>query len=298
VTIGEIWHTPRIFRDHYEDETLCDDAESFRKEVERRRKAIIRDPKNVKSGDNLHIIGYDDILNDDKYKDFPRERTSIPGNLITKLDEVDVSNDFEAFVHAPFKDDAEDSRNNTSLSLQVALKELGGSGKALFFGDREYLTIKQIFEATIEKKDEIRLEWDILLTPHHCSKKVMYWKGEGEEEETFKKDIMNYFEKYKKTGAYIVASAEDNFSDDDGANPPHLIARKRYEEIIDSGHFFCTHTHPSVKSPEPIIFLVNKDGLSYQKSEGSSETQNSVSEAVAVARGGKTPPKEQIGFGI
>jgi hypothetical protein len=155
VTIGEIWHTPRIFRDHYEDEPLCDDAEAFRREVERRRKAIIGDPKNVKSGDNLHIIGYDDILNEDKYKDFPRERISIPGNSITTLDEIEVSNDFEAFVHAPFIDDAEDSRNNTSLSLQVVLKELGGSGKALFFGDREYLTIKQIFEVTIEKKNDI-----------------------------------------------------------------------------------------------------------------------------------------------
>jgi len=134
VTIGEIWHTPRIFRDHKEDETLCADAEVFRKEVERRRKAIIKDPNNVKSGDNLHIIGHDDILNDDKYKDFPKDRTSVPGHIITTLDEVDVSDVFEAFVHAPFKDDAEDTRNNTSLSLHIILKEADGVGNALFLG--------------------------------------------------------------------------------------------------------------------------------------------------------------------
>lgn len=298
VTIGEIWHTPRIFRDHKEDETLCADAEVFRKEVERRRKAIIKDPNNVKSGDNLHIIGHDDILNDDKYKDFPKERTSVPGNIITTLDEIDVSDVFEAFVHAPFKDDAEDTRNNTSLSLHVILKEADGAGNALFFGDREYETVKQIFDKTIEKKRTKRLQWDILLTPHHCSKKVMHFKAEGEEKETFKQDIMDLFEKYENSGAYIVVSADNNFTDGDGDNPPHKKARKRYEEIIDSGHFICTHEHPSSAAPEPIVFVVTEDGVSYQKPASDGKFAKSVAEAVVVARGGAAPPKEQVGFGI
>src|SRR4030095_8311618 len=32
VTIGEIWHTPRIFRDYDDKAVLCDDAKVFRKE--------------------------------------------------------------------------------------------------------------------------------------------------------------------------------------------------------------------------------------------------------------------------
>lgn len=298
VTIGEIWHTPRIFRDHKEDATLCEDAEGFRKEVERRRKIIIANPANVKSGDNLHIIGHDDILNDDKYKDFPRERTSVPGKLITTLDENDVSDVFEAFVHAPFKVDAAAARNNTSLSLHITLKEGAGIGKALFFGDREYQTTKQIFEITIERKCEERLAWDILLTPHHCSKKVMYFKGDGEDEETFKQDIMDYFNNYKNNGAYIIVSSDHNFSDGDGDNPPHNKARKRYEEIIYSGHFLCTHQHLSTKSPEPIVFIVNKYGIAYQKPEGKTDAAKSIAEAVIAARGGSAPPKEQVGFGV
>src|SRR5882724_3272707 len=73
VTIGEIWHTPRIFRDYEDEKPLCDDAEVFRKEVDRRRKAIIADPKNVKAGDRVRVIGHDDILNEDRYKNLPRE---------------------------------------------------------------------------------------------------------------------------------------------------------------------------------------------------------------------------------
>ena len=149
VDIGEIWHTPRIFRDDEESNPLCEDAEAFRKEVDRRRKAIIAYPKHVKAGDRVRLIGHDDILKDDKYKDFPRERTSTPGTLVTTLDDTDVADCFEAFVHAPFKADAEDSRNNTSLSLQVTLKQGEQTGKAFFFGDREYPTIKQIFKVTI-----------------------------------------------------------------------------------------------------------------------------------------------------
>jgi len=64
-----------------------------------------------------------------------------------------------------------------------------------------------------------------LLTPHHCSKSNVF-KGEGEEKETFKQDIMDLFEKYENTDAYIVVSADDNFTDGDGDNPPHKMSKK------------------------------------------------------------------------
>src|SRR5437667_3286404 len=71
VDIGEIWHTPKIFRDQSDEESLCDDAKVFRKEVDRRRKAILADPKNVESGNRLRVIGHDDVLGEEKYKDLP-----------------------------------------------------------------------------------------------------------------------------------------------------------------------------------------------------------------------------------
>lgn len=298
VAIGEIWHTPSIFRDHEDDNPLCEDAEAFRKEVDRRRKAVIADPKNVKAGDRVRVIGHDDILKEDKYKDFPRDRISTPGKSVTTLDDTDVSNFFEAFVHAPFKADAEDSRNNTSLSLQVTLKQGEQTGKAFFFGDREYPTIKQIFKVTIEHRREQYLAWDVLLSAHHCSKKVMFWKDEGEEEESFKKDIMDYFEKYEQSGAYIIASANSDFSDKEGDNPPHGKARKEYEKIVEAGHFLCTHERPSKEAPEPIKFELTNTGLQLVETTRDGEKGTSaLSAAVAAARGGTTPPQQQVGFG-
>lgn len=298
VDIGEIWHTPRIFRDDEEDNPLCEDAEAFRKEVDRRRKAIIADPKHVKGGDRVRLIGHDDILKEDKYKDFPRERTSTPGTLVTTLDDTDVSDCFEAFVHAPFKADAEASRNNTSLSLQVVLKDGKETGKALFFGDREYPTIKQISEVTIEHKRQQYLYWDILLSAHHCSKKVMFWKDEGEEEESFRQDIMDYFETFEQSGAYIIASANSEFTDGAGDNPPHSKARKQYEKIVDAGHFLCTHERPSKEAPEPIKFELADTGLQLVETpKDEKKGTSALSAAVTTARGGTAPPQQQVGFG-
>lgn len=298
VAIGEIWHTPRIFREDEEDNPLSEDAEAFRKEVDRRRTAIIADPKHVKAGDRVRLIGHDDIMKEDKYKGFPGERRSTPGTLVTMLDDADVSYCFEAFVHAPFKVDAEDSRNNTSLSLQVVLKDGKETGKAFFFGDREYPTIKQIFEVTIEHKRQQYLEWDILLSAHHCSKKIMFWKDEDKEEESFRQDIMDYFKAFEQSGAYIIASANSDFTDEDGDNPPHGKARKQYEKIVDAGHFLCTHERPSKEAPEPIKFELADTGLQLlEATKDEKKGASALSAAVSAARGGVAPPQQQTGFG-
>lgn len=297
VTIGEIWHTPRIFRDYEDECELCDDALAFRKEVHRRRQVIIAHPDKVKAGDRVRVIGHDDILTEDKYKDFPTERTSHPGDSITIVDDENLADCFNAFVHAPFKVDAEDSRNNTSLSLHIRLKDGAGLGEALFWGDREYPTLKQIFEVTEEHEDNIQyLYWDATLAPHHCSKKAMFWKDEGEEEQSFKQDIMDYFEKYKKEGGIIVASANANFTDGDGDLPPHAKARKKYEGIVDAGNFICTHEHPDEESPQPFVLEVTDGGIAKRGSSVAAGLSSVVS-AVERGRGTPTPPSKQVGFG-
>ena len=48
VEIGELWHTPKIFRDQNDEEALCEDAKAFRTETHyRRRKAILAAPSNA-----------------------------------------------------------------------------------------------------------------------------------------------------------------------------------------------------------------------------------------------------------
>ena len=167
VNIGELWFTPRIFREYKKD--LCDDAQAFRKEAKRRVKKTIQEKEDVASGDRVRIIGYDDLLKDEEYEGFPRERLTIPGNEILELDGEDQSDYFRAFVHAPFKDDAASERNDTSLALQVTLYQDDKSARALLLGDLCYPIIRQIFDRS--KDDD--LKWNVMLAPHHCSKSVM-----------------------------------------------------------------------------------------------------------------------------
>ena len=93
---------------------------------------------------------------------------TIPGNEVTEIDGEELSSAFRAFVHAPFKDDAEAERNDTSIALQITLKTADASCRALLFGDLSNPTVNRIFS----RSDEADLEWNVLLAPHHCSKTV------------------------------------------------------------------------------------------------------------------------------
>jgi len=125
----------------------------------------------------------------------------------------------------------------------------------------------------------------------------MYWADTDDDEVTFRKDIMDDFETARLDGAYIIASCRSEFDDWEGKCPPHQKARSRYEEIINAGHFGCTHEHPNKEHPEPIVFAVDVNGLRYEKPEAQTQAANTVANAVNIARGDQRPPKEQVGFG-
>lgn len=298
VDIGELWHTPKVFRDQSDQEKLCPDAKAFRKEVHRRRKAILADPENIKSGNRIRIIGHDDILKEDDYVSLPDSCKSRPGEIVTMIDGDDSTSDFQVFIHGPFKDDQGKDKNNTSLSINIVIHEKEKYGQFFFFGDREYPAIKQIFETTEKnKKNTQYLGWDVMLCSHHCSKSIMYWQDEGEEKETLKPDIMGYFEKYNKNGdGYIVSSSHSEFTDGDGDNPPHKKARKCYEKIVNAGNFICTHEYPDKKNPIPLVFTIDTDGIAFHDKRDKNKGAAGLS-GVDEARGDKKPSNIQVGFG-
>jgi hypothetical protein len=171
---------------------------------------------------------------------------------------------FEAFVHAPFKDDCAAARNDTSLALQLTLREGDGedvtAGRVLLFGDLAYTTIRRIFDLTAPERPE-RLAWDVLLAPHHCSKKVMYTTSPTGTEELYR-DLLDDLEQHAGDRARIVASSRPiPVSNQPGDNPPHAKAKARYEEIV-ADPLLCTAEYPSVEDPRPIVFgLVAGEGL-------------------------------------
>jgi len=69
------------------------------------------------------------------------------------------------------------ARNDTSLALHVQLRNGPAAGRALLLGDLAHETLTRIFAETKRHKNGDRLLWEVLLSPHHCSKFAMYVKG-------------------------------------------------------------------------------------------------------------------------
>lgn len=265
IIIGELWATPRLWRELSDDVELGEDGQRFFDEVDRRVEATlnaVQDGRAPDSGDRVRIVGYDLEEDTHAYCDLPDEYRAFPGDEITTMDGDDVSAYLSAFVHAPFKNDCAGERNETSLSLHLTLRhpDHDDTGGVLLFGDLSYETIKKIFTYSNPKRPE-RLAWDVMLASHHGSKKVMYAPGDDGEEE-LKQDILDLYAGAAGDNGYVVISSSP-FRDVDpkSANPPHLLARDAYDSIAPSG-VLCTGEYPDPHDPRPVVFgLVDGVGL-------------------------------------
>ena len=287
VTIGELWATPRLWREYTENDVpLCPDAEAFHKEAKRRVAATekaVSEGRVPASGDRIRVVGYDTDHDKHAYDELPDEYLSYPGQSVTTIDGEDLSDRFEAFIHAPFKDDCAAERNDTSLALQITLKDgTGGEGHVLLLGDLAHGTIKKIFEYSEYADRPERLTWEVLLAPHHSSKKVMYVVEEGTE--VLKQDILDLLEGHAAgTSVVVISSSEFPETNKSGDNPPHLLARARYEEVADD--CICTAEYPDTDAPRPIVFGIGDDGFVLLDDDATSESVSKSAVGALVAGG-------------
>ena len=283
VDIGELWFTPRIFGEYNKD--LCDDAQDFKKEAERRVEKTIEAKGDAGAGNRVRVFGYSELLDEEsEFKNFPEDRLTIPGDELTMIDETDVSDKFRAFVHAPFKDDDADERNDTSLGMQVTLYDGPQELRALLFGDLCYPIIKRIFE--ISKSDD--LAWNVLLAPHHCSKAVMYWKDDGDKEETLKKHIVDEMDAASLEPNRVMSSSNPvPASNKVGDNPPHVKAKTQYETITES--FLCT-----MDQDEPIVAKFDDKKIVFV---GKAAIAMSATEATEIVQGSSETPESSHTYG-
>jgi len=296
VTIGELWHTPRVFREYHKD--LCDDAKAFRKEAKRRVAATIKAGGDPGAGHRVRVVGYDDLLEEDDYKGFSADFFTRPGHAVTALDGAEIPDRFNAFVHAPFRNDPADSRNETSLAMRVLIGNSKNSMSGLFLGDLAYPTLREIVDQTKAHDNEDKLKWNVLLAPHHCSKKAMYEKNDNGDD-VLKQDILDDLESFQLTPGFIVASSVaipgNNTS---GDNPPHAKAKTRYEEIVNDD-FICTGEYSTPKKMRPIIYTVTGTSIAQVDKDYTlgEATKEDLAKAIAAARGSNAPPIDKVGFG-
>ncbi|MCY3941822.1 MAG: hypothetical protein OXG29_12180 [Gammaproteobacteria bacterium] len=283
IEVGELWFTPRIFREYNKD--LCDDAKAFKKEAERRIKETIQAQGDPGAGNRVRVFGYSEILEEDDFESFPEDRLTVPGNEVTVVDEKDVAHEFRAFVHAPFKGDDAGDRNDTSLGLQVTVSDGTQELRALLLGDLSYPIIKRIFNVSTEGD----LAWNVLLAPHHCSKSAMYWKDDDDEDEELKRHIVDEMDDAAQEPNHIVSSSNPvPSSNQPGDNPPHAKAKNQYETITDS--FLCT-----MDQDEPIVAEIDDGKIVFA---GSAAAALSASQAADKAQGSNEPPEDAHTYGL
>jgi hypothetical protein len=291
VTIGDLWFTPRIFRD-VDEGTLCEDGKVFVKEAERRIEKV-RAEGTVDSGNRIRIIGHDELLSETPYSELPDDTFVIPGEFLTAVDGTDHKDRFRAFIHAPFKDDGSKERNDTSLAMQITLVEGDHTLNALLLGDLSYPDLKSIF--TRSNADD--LLWNAFLAPHHCSNRAMYWPEEDGGEPKLRQDILDAIKAAADSPGVIVVSADKiPASNNAGDNPPHAKAANRYREIAPDG-VICTGQHPNAESPEPLVFEITGDGPALRNAPVVAASAARLAKAITEARGEEQVPSAPVGFG-
>lgn len=248
ILIGELWYSPRVFEEYNTE--LSDDAVAFKKEADRRMKLYKADPKKAdRDGNRIRIIGWTGT----KELEGLEARITVPGNLVNVVN-GNPCRYFDMFIHAPFKDDIENTdRNESSIVSQLRFKSDKNKddiAHVFLAGDAEWHVWKRIMDKT---DDDDYLHWDLLEAPHHCSYTFFAENRESEPN----KSSLDFLDK-KEPGAFVVASSKVIKKNDD--NPPCQKAKNRYVEKVGNGNFFCTSGTSEDKADKAIVFDI-EDGV-------------------------------------
>ncbi|MEJ7737040.1 MAG: hypothetical protein WKF97_06400 [Chitinophagaceae bacterium] len=261
IRIDAMWFSPMIAEKHTND-----DESAYQKEAERRlglhRK---KDLSKDNPGNRIRIIGYD---GNNDYKDLNHLR-SIPGDVVSRFNDKNQET-FSIFIHSPFKEhltSATKDKNSTSIVFQARFKERKNdfqhSTLAMFGGDSDHYSWDTILSKTKKygkDKSEDALQWDIFLSPHHCS--WSFFNDRPQEEHVDPKktslEVLNY---KRGESAKLIASCRKIVAEK--PNPPHDAAKKEYVSKVGASNFLNTSTN-EVKgnTPQPIIFEITSKGPS------------------------------------
>lgn len=265
ILINELWYSPRLFSEYKKD--LNDEAVVFKEEAERRMELYKEKPDEAdKDGNRIRIIGYSD---DDELEGL-EDRIVTPGNTIGEFN-GDFKDDFELFIHAPFKDYLDDEdRNDSSIVFQARFEVDGEENACLAFwgGDAGW----KVWEEILDKSDDVDLNWDLFFAPHHCS--WGYFNDNTDEgKKEAKQSSLDILDKRIGKNPKIIVSSKKIKRD--GDNPPSYKARNQYVKKVKEKNFLVTATNSDSQPPKPIEFEISSSGPSENKASSSNEALQS-----------------------
>lgn len=257
IVIRELWSTPRFRKEASDNYSLSDDAKEFNKEM-RRRVKLFEDNQCIQpEGERAIIVGKDPDGEAEGLDSIIREI----GTSFSKINEHDIGDKFEGFVLGPLErqddeqDEDFDDKNRQSIILQIEVKEDKYDHKVLLTGDAECLVWEKLWD---RYNNSDRLEYDLLLNPHHCSWHSLSYDSQSENDDPqICKDAKNALSQ-TKIGARIIAQSKPIKNNDD--DPPSQAAKDEYLTVVSESNFYCTDEYPSEKNPELLEFNLTSNG--------------------------------------
>lgn len=290
ILIKEIWSSPLVFRRKRRHETLSDDASAFNEEA-RRRVRNYRDcnksGKTVVDGDRIQVLGEDESAEKQEGLDGIVVK---PDTNITKLCGV-TQTEFRAYLLAPQpkgseEEENERSKNNSSVIARFEIAAGGRSDACRFLtgGDADVYIWERLWT---RHKDKVEvLQYDVMLTPHHCS-----WHTLSHDSASKMGDKAKVSPEAKsalsqaKTNARIFASCKQILDDDD--DPPSYKAKLEYVAIAKAklGQFYQS----SEFKGEPYELEITSAGPSPKKIRSGSGNGGSAAGGAGAGAVGSTP---------
>ncbi|WP_262048158.1 metallohydrolase [Bradyrhizobium sp. Bra78] len=261
ILIREQWSSPIVFRRASKDHTLCDDACDWSAEARRRVKKFREEGTQV-DGNRILIMG-EDV--DGKTDDI--------GAIVVKVDSLFSTiagagdESFEARLLAPLKADDEEeealiSKNDSSVILRVDLKvSQVVKARYLIGGDAGVAIWERLWDRN--KNRASRLEYDVLIAPHHCSwRSLSYdsWSEKGEKAKV--NEAARSALAQAREGALIISSSKPVEDDED--DPPCIRAKREYLEILEqpNGEFKCVADGSGDK---PLVIEIASSGTKIKR---------------------------------
>ncbi|MEK6301064.1 MAG: metallohydrolase [Acidobacteriota bacterium] len=262
IFIRELWSSPIVFRRASRNLTLCDDAQALQAEAKRRVKRFRDSRGPLVEGDRILVLGED-----------KGGKTDDLGDILIKVDDAiqRINGEYDRSANiqllAPLTISEDDlveeslSKNHSSVILRIGLTANGNENACIFLtaGDAEVGIWERLWKKHAAQPEV--LQYDMLLSPHHCSWHALSYDSWSElrESAAVSSDARNALAQALE-GAFIIAGSRP--VKDDDCDPPCIRAKREYEEIAKSvrGSFVCVGERPSEDNPEPLEFEITTAG--------------------------------------
>lgn len=277
IYIKEIWGSVRFLKRASKFNVLETNAKSFNTEMNRRFNLFMENKKIQSVGNRIKILGN---CPDGGTKDAKKIVCSI-GDNTSILNNINLKEKINILVLAPLEqqkgedDKSFQKKNRGSVILNIDIHEAKYTNKILLTGDAEV----DVCEYLNEKYGKDELEYDILLSPHHCSKYSFYRKINDDESKFYEKAFKSL--SYAKVGARIIASCREFGKD----TPPHTDAKDKYIGLVGKNNFFYTAGNKISGKIKPIEFELTNAGTKKLLLQTASISTVAATEAVGSARG-------------